>query len=147
MDFHDLEYGCVGAPLDGVKMRLKNWPEGGYSIRDTPYPRGEILVGGGGVARGYYKMPRQTEEAFFTDREGVRWFRTGDIGQIYPNGTIKVIDRLKDLVKLQNGEYISLGKVITNYFKSLSPFFVFLHQQKQFTDSLMELFLFFAIIR
>lgn len=44
MDFHDLSYGCVGAPLGGVKLRLKDWPEGGYSIRDKPFPRGEILV-------------------------------------------------------------------------------------------------------
>lgn len=34
-----------------------------------------------------------------------------DIGEIYPNGTVKIIDRRKDLVKLQFGEYVSLGKV------------------------------------
>ena len=38
-------------------------------------------------------------------------FRTGDIGQIEENGAIKIIDRKKDLVKLQFGEYVSLGKV------------------------------------
>lgn len=63
------------------------------------------------IARGYYKLPRQTEEAFFTDRMGCRWFRTGDIGLVNSNGTVKIIDRCKDLIKLQNGEYISLGKV------------------------------------
>jgi len=34
-----------------------------------------------------------------------------DIGEIFPDGTLKIIDRKKDLVKLQFGEYISLGKV------------------------------------
>ena len=35
----------------------------------------------------------------------------GDIGQMMPDGTIRIIDRKKDLVKLQGGEYVSLGKV------------------------------------
>ena len=42
----------------------------------------------------------------------LRWFKTGDIGQIDDDGTVRIIDRKKDLVKLQFGEYISLGKVI-----------------------------------
>ena len=38
--------------------------------------------------------------------------RTGDIGQLMPKtGTIKIVDRRKDLVKLQMGEYVSLSKV------------------------------------
>ena len=40
-----------------------------------------------------------------------RWFKTGDIGQVDGDGTLRIIDRKKDLVKLQFGEYISLGKV------------------------------------
>ncbi|KAI2808186.1 Long-chain-fatty-acid--CoA ligase 4 [Blomia tropicalis] len=111
MDFDDLEYGGVGAPLGGVKLRLKDWHEGNYSCKDIPHPRGEIIIGGGSIVKGYYKLPEQSEEAFYTDRDGTRWFRTGDIGLMYPNGTIKIIDRRKDLIKLQNGEYISLGKV------------------------------------
>ena len=63
------------------------------------------------MATGYYKMPEKTAEDFFTDDDGVRWFKTGDIGQIDENGTLRIVDRKKDLVKLQFGEYISLGKV------------------------------------
>ena len=55
-------------------------------------------------------MPEKTQEDFFTEN-GKRWFRTGDIGQMMQDGTIKIIDRKKDLVKLQGGEYVSLGKV------------------------------------
>ena len=62
------------------------------------------------VAAGYYNMPEKTREEFFTD-QGTRWFRTGDIGQMMPDGTIKIVDRKKDLVKMQGGEYVSLGKV------------------------------------
>jgi hypothetical protein len=40
-------------------------------------------------------------------------FRTGDIGHFCDDGTLRIIDRKKDLVKLQGGEYVSLGKVST----------------------------------
>ncbi|CAG2110527.1 unnamed protein product [Medioppia subpectinata] len=60
---------------------------------------------------GYYKLPEQTQEAFKVDDRGVRWFYTGDIGEMFADGTFKIIDRRKDLLKLQNGEYISLGKI------------------------------------
>jgi long-chain acyl-CoA synthetase len=42
---------------------------------------------------------------------GVKYFATGDIGEMLPNGNLKIIDRKKDLVKLQGGEYVSLNKV------------------------------------
>ena len=80
-------------------------------MTDKPLPRGEIIIGGGNVASCYYKLPGKTEEEFYEDSEGRRWFRTGDIGQFDKCGTLKIIDRKKDLVKLQFGEYVSLGKV------------------------------------
>lgn len=55
-------------------------------------------------------MAKKTEEDFFTEN-GLRWFRTGDIGEMFEDGTLKIIDRKKDLVKLDMGEYVSLGKV------------------------------------
>ncbi len=55
-------------------------------------------------------MPEKTAEDFF-ESHGRRWFRTGDIGQFERDGTLRIIDRKKDLVKLQFGEYVSLGKV------------------------------------
>ena len=45
------------------------------------------------------------------DETGMRWFYTGDIGQFHPDGCLEIIDRKKDIVKLQHGEYVSLGKV------------------------------------
>ena len=55
-------------------------------------------------------MEGKTNEDFY-NQYGRRWFRSGDIGQMEADGTLKIIDRKKDLVKLQFGEYISLGKV------------------------------------
>jgi len=92
-------------------MKLVNWEEGNYRVTDKPHPRGEVYIGGGNIAAGYYKQPEKTAEEFFTDRSGRRWFKTGDIGEIDRFGVVKIVDRKKDLVKLQFGEYVSLGKV------------------------------------
>ncbi len=83
---------------------------GNYHATDKPNPRGEIVIGGGNVTHGYYKNDELTRESFF-DEDGTRYFYTGDIGEMMPNGSVKIIDRKKDLVKLAFGEYISLGKV------------------------------------
>ena len=39
-------------------------------------------LGGGNITAGYYKMPEKTEEEYFDDATGRRWFRSGDIGQV-----------------------------------------------------------------
>lgn len=46
----------------------------------------------------------------------MRWFYTGDIGRFHPDGCLEIIDRKKDIVKLQHGEYVSLGKVHFEFF-------------------------------
>ncbi|XP_022690631.1 long-chain-fatty-acid--CoA ligase 4-like [Varroa jacobsoni] len=106
----DVSKGRVGPPLSGCMIKLVDWEEAGYYVTDKPYPRGEIVVGGECVTKGYYKNEELTREVFCHEG-GTRWFYTGDIGEIYPNGTLKIIDRKKDLIKLQFGEYVSLGKV------------------------------------
>lgn len=45
------------------------------------------------------------------DERGMRWFYSGDIGQFHEDGCLEIVDRKKDIVKLQHGEYVSLGKV------------------------------------
>nr|XP_037275661.1 long-chain-fatty-acid--CoA ligase 3-like [Rhipicephalus microplus] len=111
-DADDTSVGRVGAPVPGTYVRLVDWPEGAYHVFDKPNPRGEVVVGGPCVARGYFKKPELTREVF-TYEAGVHWFYTGDIGEIFPDGTLKIIDRKKELVKLQYGEYVSLGHVET----------------------------------
>jgi len=106
----DRTTGRAGAPLMNCRIKIVNWEEGNYLITDKPYPRGEIHVGGRHVAMGYYLNEEKTKEEFY-DEDEIRWFRTGDIGQVEADGVVRIIDRKKDLVKLQHGEYISYGKV------------------------------------
>merc|ERR1712078_110577 len=47
----------------------------------------------------------------FVTIDGIRYFCTGDIGQYNKDGNLMIIDRKKDLVKLQQGEYVALSKV------------------------------------
>lgn len=107
----DNSVGRVGPPLPCAYIKLVSWDEGGYLTSDKPMPRGEVVVGGYSVTAGYFNNEEKTNEAYKVDESGMRWFYTGDIGRFHPDGCLEIIDRKKDIVKLQHGEYISLGKV------------------------------------
>ncbi|EEB90963.1 hypothetical protein MPER_10758, partial [Moniliophthora perniciosa FA553] len=63
--------------------------------------------------KGYFKRPDlNNDETIFT-KDG--WMRTGDVGQWNPDGTLSLIDRVKNLVKLQGGEYIALERLESTY--------------------------------
>lgn len=94
--------GTVGSVTPFNDLRLEEVPEMGYNpLGDRPC--GEICVRGKSVFTEYYKNPELTKEAI---KDG--WFHTGDIGEILPNGVVKIIDRKKNLIKLSQGEYIAL---------------------------------------
>ena len=71
---------------------------GGYTSLDKPCPRGEVLLGGGNIVLGYYKNPEKTKEDFF-EASGKRWFCTGDIGQMEPDGCLRIIGNLVIIIK------------------------------------------------
>ena len=50
-----------------------------------------------------------------------RWFKSGDIGDMDRDGVLRIIDRKKDLVKLQLGEYVSLGNIAESLNDSARP--------------------------
>lgn len=70
------------------------------------------MIHGDNVGLGYFKNDEKTKEDFIKI-DGKRYFATGDIGEFRADGSLKIIDRKKDLIKLAHGEYISLGKVET----------------------------------
>jgi len=106
----DIGGGRVGAIQPNTKLLLVSVPEMGYLTTDSP-PRGEILIAGNSVSSGYYKMAEKTEEDFKVHSDGLTYFHTGDIGKMHEDGVLQIIDRKKDLIKLEGGEYVSLGKV------------------------------------
>ncbi|KAG5667342.1 hypothetical protein PVAND_015325 [Polypedilum vanderplanki] len=110
MDTEDMSVGRSGCPATTSHVRLVNWEEGNYYVTNRPNPQGELIIGGENVTDGYFKMPEETKAAFF-EEDGRRWFKTGDVAEIHKDGSIKIIDRKKDLVKLQHGEYLSLGRI------------------------------------
>jgi len=78
---------------------------------NSVWGRGEILVKGNNVSLGYYMMPDKTKESY--DENG--FFHTGDIGQFESDGSIKIVDRMKNLVKLRGGEYVALENMEMSY--------------------------------
>ncbi|KAF4666746.1 Long-chain-fatty-acid--CoA ligase 3 [Perkinsus chesapeaki] len=120
---HDFRPGVVGPPIPGLQISLRSCvgSDGEPEVLDKrgrPYlntdtedskgnpclGRGEILIRGPTVTDGYYKLPEKTAEAFRKDG----WFLTGDVGVWYPDGSLGIMDRVKNLVKLHGGEYIAM---------------------------------------
>lgn len=81
--------GTVGQPILGVEVRTVDEED-----RDVaPGERGEVVLRGPNIMKGYYNRPEATEEAM---RHG--WFHTGDIGTIDPEGYVAIVDRKKDMI-------------------------------------------------
>ena len=98
--------GRVGGALPCLHYKLESCPEMGYDALAYP-PRGEVLLRGPPVFKGYYKDEEKTREVL--DEDG--WFHTGDIGELAGDGSLRLIDRKKSLFKLAQGEYVSPERV------------------------------------
>ncbi|ORX34097.1 hypothetical protein BD324DRAFT_653376 [Kockovaella imperatae] len=107
--------GTCGQIQPCLDVKLVDVPEMGYTHNDSPNPRGEICVQGSNVTPGYLHDPANTAKTI--DKDG--WLHTGDVGEIDSAGRLKIIDRIKNVVKLSQGEYVALEKLEGAY--SLDP--------------------------
>jgi amino acid adenylation domain-containing protein len=75
---------------------------------------GELLIGGDGLAKGYFNRPELTAEKFiahpFSDAPAARLYRTGDLGRYLPNGEVEFLGRIDHQVKIR-GFRIELGEI------------------------------------
>ena len=71
---------------------------------------GELWIGGAGVAQGYQNAPALTAERFLMDEVGNRWYRTGDLGCYWPDGTLQFLGRVDSQVKI-NGHRVECGEI------------------------------------
>jgi long-chain acyl-CoA synthetase len=85
----DYRFGTTGKPLPCNQVRIAE--------------DGEILVKGGNVVQGYWKMPEQTREIFTPDG----WLMTGDIGRLDKDGFLAITGRKKDIIITAGGKNIA----------------------------------------
>jgi long-chain acyl-CoA synthetase len=88
----DYRFGTVGKAMGEVKLKIAD--------------DGEILVQSRKVMREYWQNPEATANAIVNG-----WFHTGDIGEISPEGYLRVTDRKKDLLKTAGGKYVAPQKL------------------------------------
>ncbi|KAI7867692.1 hypothetical protein BDF14DRAFT_1800780 [Spinellus fusiger] len=119
--------GPVGAPVACCEIKLVDIPEANYLSTNEPKPQGEIWVRGSSVTTGYWKQEELTKETITEDG----WLKTGDVGEWNEDGTLSVIDRIKNLVKLSNGEYIALEKLESVYKTAMGVANVCVHADSQ----------------
>ena len=85
----DVKFGSVGRVLKNLDVKIAE--------------DGEILVKGPSITSGYYKNDEATKETI--DENG--YLHTGDIGELTPDGFLKITDRKKEIFKTAGGKYIA----------------------------------------
>lgn len=84
--------GYVGRAIDGVEMKVT--------------AEGELIVRGPNIFPEYWKRPDATAKSI---REG--WFHTGDMCEVTPDGDLKIVGRLKDLLVPESGHNVAPGPI------------------------------------
>ena len=104
----------LGGPGFSCEIKLRDVPELGYTSQTTDdkgrtRPSGELMVRGPIIFKGYFRDKEKTKETI--DEEG--WMHSGDIATIIPEhgNALRIVDRVKNIFKLQQGEYISPEKI------------------------------------
>lgn len=121
----------LGGPGFSAELKLIDIPDLDYTSKDIdketglPHPRGELCVRGPILFKGYLLDPEKTKES--VDSEG--WLHSGDICMLLPEhgNALRIIDRAKNIFKLQQGEYVAPEKIENIYSgcKYVSQLFIY----------------------
>ncbi len=118
----DYRIGTTGKPIPGQDIKIAD--------------DGEILIKGGNVIKGYWKLPNETRDAFTPDG----YFMSGDIGMFDDDGNLLITDRKKDLIITSGGKNVAPQK-IENMFKSDTLFtqFIVIGERKKYLTGLCNI--------
>jgi len=112
---HEARADTVGVPIAGVQIKLTD--------------SGEILVKSPGLLKEYYKNPAATAEVLTPDG----WYHTGDAGFLDAGGHLKIIDRAKDVGRMQGGAFDG-AMFAPKYVENKLKFFPFIKEAVAFGD-------------
>ena len=118
----DYKIGTTGKPIPGQDIKIAD--------------DGEILIKGGNVIKGYWKLPDETRESFTPDG----YFMSGDIGKFDDEGNLLITDRKKNLIITSGGKNIAPQK-IENIFMSDPLFtqFITIGEKKKYLTGLCNI--------
>lgn len=118
----DYRIGTTGKPIPGQDIKIAE--------------DGEILIKGGNVMKGYWKLPKETSESFTPDG----YFMSGDIGKFDEEGNLLITDRKKDLLITSGGKNVAPQK-IEGLFKSDPLFtqFIVIGEKKKYLTGLCNI--------
>ncbi len=101
----EIEQTLVGKPFKGVQLRVLDQQQ-----RIVPVGvKGEIYFSGQGITQGYLNLPSLTEEKYIL-LDGDRFYRTGDLGRLNPQGELQMLGREDNQVQIR-GMRIELGEI------------------------------------
>ena len=106
--------GCISWPLRGKqdsagppvpcgRYKLMDMPEAQVRVGGKPFPIGEICLSGAHLGSRYW--------ASAAPRGDIEWLRTGDVGQILGDGSLHVLGRKAEVMRLTTGRLVSLARI------------------------------------
>lgn len=96
-----LLFGSVGKVLKSVDVKIAS--------------DGEVLCKGPNITKGYYKNDQATQDSF--NKDG--YFKTGDIGELTPDGFLRITDRKKEMFKTAGGKYVAPQMLENKFMESV----------------------------
>ncbi len=93
--FGEQRTGSVGLPMPDTDAKIVD-PEDGHELPQGE--RGELIINGPQVMKGYYNRPEETANTLKRREDGKIWLYTGDIARMDADGYFEIVDRKKDLI-------------------------------------------------